>query len=370
MEKASQQKSRWLEQLDKHFQREVGKKPLRWLDAFDLSLALRGLAWVSENRRGKHFRRLPNRSDKYLTEGVRHFSHCPAGVFLSFFTNAADISVRMSVEDFEQMHHMPATGMAGAELYFRAGETWHPVAMARPSLSMNAFECSLIKNASRQQREFRLYLPLYKKVNSLALGVEPGAIIKPAPAQKGNKPILFYGTSITQGGCANTPGSNYVSSIGRILDTEVINLGFSGNGKGEPALARLMREIDAEIFVLDFIANAEIETLDTVLPEFIKLLRARHRHTPIALLGCPAFDLSLLSAKVYATLDRKRDITLRTYLNAKSAGDRNLHFIDGNSLLPAGVTGSYVDGVHPTSHGFAIIAERLAPQLHAIRFRP
>jgi lysophospholipase L1-like esterase len=33
------------------------------------------------------------------------------------------------------------------------------------------------------------------------------------------------------------------------------------------------------------------------------------------------------------------------------------------------VSGAYVDGVHPTSHGFALMAENLALQLRAIRLQ-
>jgi hypothetical protein len=366
MQKPPARKSLRIDQIDNNFRPEACKKPLRWLDAFDRRMALRGLAWISENRNKKHFRRLPDRAERGLSEGVRHLSHCPAGVFLSFFTDATDIAIWMNTANLEQMAHIPATGMSGAELFFREGQSWHPAATALPSLTETGFERHLVEDAPRKLREFRLYLPLYKKVVSLALGIDQGAAIKPAPAAMGKRPIIFYGTSITQGGCANTAGSDYVSTIGRMLDTEVINLGFSGNGKGEPELARLIREIDAEIYVLDFFANAAVETLDSVLPEFIRLLRVKRRNTPIVLMGCPAFDQSLWSAKARRDLDLKRNVTMRAYLNAKDAGDAHLHFIDGNGLLPAGLTGAYVDGVHPTSHGFAIMAERLAPQLRAI----
>jgi lysophospholipase L1-like esterase len=369
MAKSSPRKTPTLDQIDRNFQVQAGKSKLQWLDAFDRRLSLGGLAWPGDNRKKKHFRRLPDRAEKTLSEGVRILSCCPAGVFVSCFTDSPDISIRMKVADLGQMDHMTATGMSGAELYFREAGIWHPAGVARPSLTETTFERSLMEDAPRRFREFRVYLPLYKKVESIALGFERGARIEPAPAAKGTRPIFFYGTSITQGGCANTAGSDFVSTIGRMLDTEVINFGFSGNGKGEPEMARLVREISAEIFVLDFLANAEIEILHTTLPEFIRILREQHPLTPIVIMGCPGFDKSLWSATTRELLDRKRDTAMRTYLGLKDAGDANLHFIDGNGLLPAGITGAYVDGVHPTSHGFAIMAEHLAPQLRAIRLR-
>jgi lysophospholipase L1-like esterase len=194
--------------------------------------------------------------------------------------------------------------------------------------------------------------------------------VKPAPAPRGTRPIFFYGGSTTQGGCANTTGSDYVSQTGRLLDTEVVNFGFSGNGKGEPEMARLIREVDAELFVLDFLGNADVDTLPAVLTEFIRLLREKRPATPIVVMSGQGYNHNLWDATKRANRDRKRDIAMRVYLTLKEAGDANVHFIDGLTLLPPGISGAYVDGIHPTNHGFSLIAERLALLLNAIRMRP
>lgn len=358
-----------IEEIDKNFQASSGKKSLQWLDAFDPRLALRGFGWVAENRKRKSFRRLPDRMATGLSEGVQILSYQPASGFLSFFATASDLSVRMTVEDTVQMSHMPATGMAGAELYFRDGPAWIPAGTAIPNLTEGSFTSALIENGPRVRREYRLYLPLYKKLNHLKIGLSAGAKVAPAPAPQGTKPLFFYGTSLTQGGCASTAGSDYVSTLGRLLDTEVINFGFSGSARGEPEVARLIRQVDAEMFVLDFLANPDGETLDTVLPEFIRLLRQKHPATPLVVIGNPGDDSLLRCAKDRDYVDQKRDIAMKVYLEKKAAGDPAIHFIDGYGLLPGGLSGARVDGRHPTSHGFAIIAERLAPQLRAIRLQ-
>ncbi len=356
-----------LVELDRNFRVQTTKATLRWHDAFDRRLALRGLAWPTENRRKRSFRRLPDAAEKGLSEAVRHLSRCPAGVFLSFFTDSPDIAIRVVLGGNEQMDHMPATGLSGAELYFRAGAAWHPVGVARPPLDKSAYERPLIEGATRAYRECRVYLPLYQRVDEVALGITPGARLAPAPASA--RPIFFYGTSITQGGCASTAGSDFVSTVGRLLDAEVVNFGFSGSGKGEPGMARLIRTAKVEMFVLDFLANAEVSTLEATLRRFLRLLREKQPRTPIALMSCPAFDKSLWHSETATSLEQKRDIAMRVALEARRRGDSRLHFIDGSGLLPAGLSGAYVDGVHPTSHGFAIMAERLAPQLQAIRLR-
>jgi lysophospholipase L1-like esterase len=297
---------------------------------------------------------------------VKVLSRFSSGVFLSFFTDSPDISIRLRVSDASPMIHMPATGMAGAELFIRTLGRWHPAAVAKPDPAEVHFQRPLLEGASPLMRECRIYLPLYKQTEEVALGIRAGFEVRPAPVPIGQRPIVFYGTSITQGGCANTAGSDYVSTVGRLLDAEVLNLGFSGNGRGEPEVGKLIREVNARLFVLDFLANVEEGTLAKTLHSFIEVLREKSPTTPIVIMSCPAFDQTLWNPRRRDEADRKRDIAMRIYLDLKSTGDARLFFIDGNGLLPAGLSGAFVDGTHPTSHGFAIMAERLLPQLQAI----
>ncbi|CAN5491829.1 SGNH/GDSL hydrolase family protein [soil metagenome] len=353
-----------LDQLDENFQAKSVGDELRWFDAFHRGIALRGLGWPQENFQKKHFRRLPDRATAKLSEGVQVLSHCPASVFLSFSTSSPIISVRMTLADPEQMNHMPATGMSGVELYFREGSRWIAAATATPPVHEKFTTQSLIKDGPSRSREYRLYLPLYKRLERIEIGLAPTAKPKAIPAR--HRPIVFYGTSITQGGCANTAGGDFVSQLGRQLEIEMINLGFSGNGKGEPEIARLISQIDARAFVVDYAANADVELLQRTLPNLIDIVRKKHPSTPIILMSCVPFNQSLWDRKSFRILEQKRDIMLAEYLRARQAGDERLHFIDGHALLPCGESGIFVDGVHPTSQGFGILAERLGPQLSRI----
>ena len=202
-------------------------------------------------------------------------------------------------------------------------------------------------------------------MEKVEIGVSRQSNISATPTPK-EKPLFFYGTSITQGGCANTAASDYVSTIGRLLDTEVINFGFSGSGRGEPSVARLIAEVDAQMFVLDHLANAPLEDLCERLANFVSILRASHPLTPILILGMPGYNKLIWNKQTQGIIQNKSQIALNIYSYVRSKGDNNIHFIDGRELLPPGIIGAYVDGVHPTSHGFAIIAERLAPRLRTI----
>ena len=356
-----------IQEIDRNFAVEhLDENGIRWIDAFSPEVALRGLAWLEENRATRSFRRCPERAACTLSEAVQSLTHCPSSAFVAFRTDSAVISVHMRNAACPAMAHMPGSGCAGAELYVREGTRWVPIAVAIPDGQTADFRRELVKGNWREMREYRLYLPLYMRLNELAVGIEAGAAIAPLPAPEGQKPIFFYGTSITQGGCASTAGSDYVSIVGRLLENEVVNFGFSGSGKGEPEVARLIREIDAAMFVLDYAANATPELLAQTLPPFVRILREAHPTTPIILMGPIGKDRSLRDSDYDKILDGRRDVTMDFYLRAKAAGDREIYFIDGFGLVQPGISGLYCDGVHPTSAGFAQIAERLAPHLTAI----
>src|SRR5208283_5052762 len=96
------------------------------------------------------------------------------------------------------------------------------------------------------------------------------------------RPVVFYGTSITQGGCASRSGMSYQAILGRMLNIDFVNLGFSGNGMGEPEMAQAVGDIDAACYVLDFGQNNQkVEALEKVYAPFLATLRAKHPDTPI-----------------------------------------------------------------------------------------
>ncbi len=357
-----------IETLDPNFQSAAAAEGLRWIDAFDASqVALRGLAWLEENRAARSFRRLPDRAASRLTEAVQALSWMPASGFLSFFTDSRSISVRVTVAHAEPMVHMPLSGSNGVELYLREGNRWLPFGTGMPDQECVSYQRELTARLPRARREFRLYLPPYRGASEVAVGIEADATMEPSLPPAGEKPIFIYGTSITQGGCANTAGSDYVSILGRDLGVDTINFGFSGNGKGEPEVAELIREIDAEMFVLDFSTNCPIELYQERLAVFIDRIRERRATVPIVLITNLQFNNVLIDTAYRQRLFQRRDIDFATYSRLRAAGDEHLYIIDGFGLISAGITGLYVDGVHPTSGGFVRIAERLREQLTLIR---
>jgi len=345
----------------------AGTQSWRWMTPGDARLAVRGLAWSGEN--GGGFARLPARAEGRVPDEVWRLAQCPAGARVAFRSDTTGLAVRVTNSDAGVMNHMAGAGSNGLSLYCGRPGGMRYWATARPSPESPSFESVLFQGVPKERREFRLYLPLYKPMLSLEIGVAKGARLLPPSPNALDKPVVFYGTSITQGGCASTAGSDFVSSVGRVLDLDVVNLGFSGSGRGEPVMAELVSEIDAALYVLDYAANADAATFHRNLPRFYRIIRKRRPKTPILLTTTVCFSGFDYSFERKATTERKRDVVFEFYARQRRRGDRDLHLVDGFGLIPFGTDAAYVDGVHPTDHGFQMMADRLAPQIQQILLR-
>jgi len=345
-----------------------GGDELMWVPAADPRLTVRGLWWFSEN--GGGFSRLPLRARDVVRPEVWALAQQPASARVCFRTDTTRLAVSVTNAGTEHMQHMPASGSGGLCLY--AGEPYRqrPWAVAIPDADCAHFERELFRGVPAESREFALYLPLYNALEALEIGVDPGAGLWPPSKPALERPAVFYGTSITQGGCASLPGSDFVSSVGRMLNLDVVNLGFSGNGRGDVEIARLMAEIDAAIFVLDYAANCDAQGLRRTLPPFYEALRERHPETPILLISSVIYWQAAWNRDTRRQLEAKRDAMMRFHFRVRRSGDPNVHYLDGAAIMPTSADATFVDGVHPTDHGFQIMAERLAPVIETILFGP
>jgi len=282
---------------------------------------------------------------------VWDLSRHSAGICVRFVTTSPTVHVKWEVTGAGlAMPHMPATGMSGVDLYAKGDTGWRFVGNGQPSAVANERTFS-----PGQATELCLYLPLYNGTKSLQIGVPADQSVSPAPAR--GKPVVFYGTSITQGGCASRPGMAYTAIFGRKLGVPVINLGFSGNGQGEPELAELIAEIDAAAYVLDPLWNMSLEYVQERIAPFVRTLRAARPDTPIIL----AEDCTI-SGKVPTYKGAYlRDI----YAQLQQEGVTNLHFVSAEGMMGPDDEGT-VDGCHPTDLGFMYQAEVFVKALRPI----
>jgi hypothetical protein len=184
------------------------------------------------------------------------------------------------------------------------------------------------------------------------IGIPKGkSLEKSAPRPAGRqKPIVFYGTSITQGGCASRPGMVHTAILGRQLDYPVINLGFSGNGRMEPEVAKLLAEIDPACYVIDCLPNMNgAEVAERVGP-LVETLRKAHSTTPIVLVEDRTFTNAFLLPARQKHHETSRAALKKTF-DRLAPDDKNLHYLKGDDLLGDDGEGT-VDASHPTDLGF------------------
>ncbi|MBO7328671.1 MAG: SGNH/GDSL hydrolase family protein [Lentisphaeria bacterium] len=339
-----------------------------WYDIDHPQFRLSGLAYYS---RGGVMRRLPD--DPKLPEAVRFLSHHTAGVRLDFKTTSKQIRLRVKLSHSSHMDHMAQTGSCGFDLYSGAPGKNFLVGTARFPFDADAYETTLLPNGfqTEKMRDFTLNFPLYSGVEKIEIGFdEKSEIAAPEPWSDSCK-MVFYGTSITQGGCASRPGMVYSSLLGRALNRQVLNFGFSGNGKGEKIVAEYLADIeDVGVFVLDYEPNAKPDGIRATLNEFIDTLRQKHPDTPIIVMSSLRFNQELVFTE--DTEVQQKDLAesakfqRREVERRRRAGDGKIFFVNGASLCGKNWHEFSVDGCHQTDLGFYVISERLLPKLKKI----
>lgn len=312
-----------------------------WYDC--KSLVVEGKGWSDTKA---FYDRLPAKAEGKVTPAVWGLSRHSAGLCIRFATDAPSIQVRWALLPNVglSMPHMPATGVSGVDLYSRDKEgRWTFVGNGRPSGISNTASFQAPVWAPPGQ-PCLLYLPLYNGVTSVEIGVPRGrALSVPDPAKPAQqKPIVFYGTSITQGGCASRPGMAFTAIAGRKLNLPVINLGFSGSGTMEPAMAELLAELDPSAYVLDCLWNMSTEQVATRVEPFVRALRAARPDTPIWLAeDCNVGNLSPTS---------RGKIVREIHMKLVAEGMKGVYFISNQGMLGEDTEGT-VDGCHPNDLG-------------------
>ncbi|WP_435010711.1 SGNH/GDSL hydrolase family protein [Tundrisphaera lichenicola] len=326
----------------------------RWTDARELTVEGKGWSDTKE-----FYDRLPSRAEGVVRPPVWGLSRDSAGYCIRFATDSPTIQARWTLRsDNLAMPHMPATGVSGLDLYTRTeGGPWQWLGVGQPR-EFPTNTATLARGLPAGHREYLLYLPLYNGVSSVEIGVPEGNSIEPpGPRPEGHrKPIVFYGTSITQGGCASRPGMVHTAILGRRLDRPVINLGFSGSGRMEPEMAKFLAELDPAVYVLDCLPNMNAREVEERVEPTVRTLRAAHPETPIVL----AEDRNYTNARL---LPERARVNQANHEALKAAHDRlvaagvgGLHYLNGASQL--GEDGEdTVDGSHPTDLGFSRMAD-------------
>ena len=334
-----------------------------WLDPGNEPFDLNGFEWIEKD---SVYRRLPVHPDWEIRDAVDQLANHTAGGQIRFSTNSRRLLIKVKLRERSGMYHMPATGQSGFDLYIHNGETKRYIRTTRFPHDTIQYQVELFNADDQEMRSFILNFPLYNGVNSVLIGIEKDTHIKEPPSLSYPGKFVIYGTSITQGGCVARPGMAYSNILSRRLDAHFVNLGFSGNGRGEPALAHLINQISGLTFIiLDYEANASKTIVNTINP-FVDILREKHPDTPILIMSKIRYASAAVGSPADKSLMHNRDFQRNLVEKRNKAGDKNIFFLDGSTVLGEDYDECTVDGVHPTDLGSIRIADALTEAINLI----
>jgi hypothetical protein len=324
-----------------------GNETFLWYDAAGLTVA--GKGWSVESRR---YERLPMRAEGRIPEKPWRQSLACAGLSLRFESDATLLLVRWW--DYDGRPCVEQTAPNCPSLYVRHNGRWRWLGLARQEAEgpVHRMVNGLMPAA---RREYMLYLPLQRGMTRLEIAVPAEATIAPC-APRAEKPVVFYGTSITQGGAASRPGTNYVALIERYFDYPVVNLGFSGSAQMEPDVIDLVNELDGCLFVLDCLPNMVAAQVRERFAPAVQKIRAAHPAAPIV-----AVD-SIIYQDGYLVTGRRERCTASNaaqreeFARLVAAGVPGLHYIQAHELFTDSDEAT-VDGTHPNDTGFRLMTD-------------
>jgi len=340
--------------IDENFniKTNIEKEDICFYDAYSKPFSVYGV--FKENG---IYRRMPERVAKSVSDGVEYLHINTAGGRVRFITDSFYVAIHSEKQmNYSNMNHFAFSGVCGFDLYV---DGIHQKALIPPQDMKDGYE-SVFDFEDKKLREITIYFPLYSGVGDLHIGLEKDAVINEASPYVNEKPVVYYGSSITQGGCASRAGMSYQTVISRRFNCDFVNLGFSGSAKAEDAIIEYIKNLDMSLFVYDYDHNAPtVEHLEKTHWKMFEAIRKANPDLPIIMMPRP---------KLYLNDDeiKRRSIIERTYKKAVSLGDKNVYYIDNRELTALCGSEGTVDGCHPTDFGFASMAKAVGDDIEKI----
>ncbi|MBQ9728285.1 MAG: hypothetical protein IJV85_06280 [Clostridia bacterium] len=347
--------------IDKNFALQgIEGDDIEWFDILEKPFSIHGVLYDEQE---ELFLRLPRKTAQAVSRGVNILCPMTTGGRVRFTTDSPFVAIKCIAPFYcGALSHMPILGTHGFSVYVNGvfDGKFAPENFENAKDGVFAFEEKRTFMTAKEGEEnlCELFFPLYGGVKKLYVGLKKGSVLKEPKPYSVTTPVVFYGSSITQGCCASRPGNDYISYLSRWLDCDYVNLGFSGNGKAEPIMIDYLNSLPASVYVLDYDYNAESleELREHHLPMYERI-RSVHKDVPLLFISKPDLEYD---PETYA----RRDIILETYNIAKERGDQNVAFIDGTTLYgDKDRDACAVDTCHPNDLGFYRMAEGIYPVL-------
>ncbi|MBQ9945624.1 MAG: hypothetical protein IJO68_03780 [Clostridia bacterium] len=331
-----------IEDIDKNFKASVPQPDgMTSYDILQPPFKLYGILYGE-----KGFYRMDEKTAASVSEGVGVLNYHTSGGRLRFNTDARRIMITVDLGELCHMSHMPLSGSSSFDLYVDG--VYKSVFRAPNNEDYHKIWSSEIILPEGDSKEILINFPLYNKVRNVCVSLDNRASVREPKPYEDKEPIVFYGSSITHGGCASHPGNAYPNMISRALDRDFINLGFSGCCKAEYEMCEYIGRLPMSLFVYDYDYNAPTpEFLEATHGRFFRQFRRLNPDVPVIMLSHAD---NLFGDEIMA---RRRAVVRSTYENALKEGDKNVYFIDGREFYKEyGLDFCTVDCVHPNDLGF------------------
>lgn len=340
--------------IDKNFEVKttIDKDDIKFYDVDEAPFKVYGLF-----REDGKYRRIPEAVAKSVSPGVHELHANTAGGRVRFVTDSNYVAINAKMDGIGKMPYFAYTGSIGFDLYI--GDRYHGTYVPTCDI-VDGFE-SVLEFDTNELREITINFPLYSNVKNLYVGVQQNSTVKEATPYKNKKPIVYYGSSITQGACASRPGRCYQSIISRKFHYDYWNLGFAGSARAEDNMIDYIKNLDMGVFVFDYDHNAPtVEYLKNTHEKMFKAIRNEHPDLPIIIMSRP---------KSFRTeeMQQRLEVIRTTYKNAVENGDKNVYMLGGDELAALCGHEGTVDNTHPSDFGFASMAIALGDVLKDIK---
>ena len=315
---------------------------------------------IAPNETETLYCRMPTAVAETVSDTVKALYRNTSGGRIRFCTDARRLCVKAVFPGVVSFGHFAQSGATGFSVYVeRDGAEIFAGLLTVDRQTQLEGSVDLQTDA---MKTVTVYMPLYNDVEQVLIGLEEGAQVLPDNGYAYEKPVVFYGSSITQGGCASRPGSDYAAILSRRLRFDYVNLGYSGGAKGERAIADYIASLPMQAFVMDYDHNAPTpDELERTHEPFFRVIRDACPDLPIVLVSKPDPDRNDDNRARFAVIRK-------TYENALRRGDANVYLIDGSTFFAeaAAFNDPTVDRVHPTDLGFYLMARGMEPTLKTI----
>ena len=340
--------------VDPNFIRQdaVTEDDTQWFDARDLSLY--GLMPDQEL-----LRRMPEDIAATVNPGVLSGSARSCGGRVRFSTDSSFVALRVEYGKGSVPTCTNHILCYGFDLYRSEGEREIFTGVARPvnDFDYQSGEYKMKTRRGGQMTAYTLNLPVFTAVKRLLIGIEKGSTIAPGKAYRNEKPVVFYGNSLTNGAAASRPGNTYESFISQTYNLDYRNLGFAGSAKGEQTMAEFIAGLPMSVCVCDYDHNAPtLEHYKATHYPFYETIRKHQPDVPYIMLSRPTYFMDPVVG------EQRMQVTLESYHRALANGDKNVYFVDGSKMYEGDFYESCTsDGWHPNDMGFLRIAQKLGP---------